>query len=850
MAGKEMKIREFIQATFRERADKSGALVVYDPAKRYHSLVLAMMDERCTVLDATASFIQAHEAAVERWAAVGTANADHSLIVYVPISPPTTSEDRCHDPFSSIAAGADWFPRSDDDSFQSLCERAKPDHLEKIRELFAITTPDLSTIDAVGGGNHWPQLQTLLGVESAADIIVALLIPSPEQEQKLRSGDGWLVEARELFGSQLGFAPKTKAKKWEPIVEEFWRFVLFSEFAFDLPGGLPESLAAIPRAKSGAEPLINRVCDTLRQEKHHVTYIERADCAGKELGLEQRMHDVPDLGKRDTFAFEERSFLRQYVEALKAGKWGDAAEIAAERKESVWVRHTDRGMLWTVAERAREVLVAASDLERDLPAFSKSVNELISFYTGRAYRLDQAHREMEKALADTCGESDGVDELVESARKRFLTFAEDLQRRFIDCVSKEGWPPGGRLRATQVFDQRISPLLDTRGKRIALFFVDALRYELGVALERQLAGSYSCRLHPVCAQLPTITAVGMAALLPKAEGNLFLKKSEDKLLPTLSRKPIRTPADRFAYTQEFYGDRVAMLHLDALLALKPAGKKKPEPLAGIDLLLVRTTEIDEQGEMDAANVCLFLPHVLAKLIASVGKLKKLGFHHVVFATDHGFVLHPGFAAGDIVRKPPGDWIQVKDRCMLGRGSATPETVLFEKEQVGIQGEIESYLVPRSLGTFNKRHPYFHEGLSLYEAMIPLIEIDLGIQEEELRAVLDVQLRYRGESQGTVTTRRPVLDVSVFGGELFSSEVSFRLEARAKVGDKETVVGEAASCEHVDPATGVVKLKAGQAVKVPLRIVEDFVGGMEVRAIDAETALTYGLPLKLKVEILT
>jgi hypothetical protein len=99
-----------------------------------------------------------------------------------------------------------------------------------------------------------------------------------------------------------------------------------------------------------------------------------------------------------------------------------------------------------------------------------------------------------------------------------------------------------------------------------------------------------------------------------------------------------------------------------------------------------------------------------------------------------------------------------------------------------------------------------------------------------------------------------LDVCVFGkggqNELFSSEVSFRLEAQAKVAGKDIVVGEAASCAHVDPATGVVKLKAGQAAKVPLRLVEDFIGAMEVRAIDAETGLTYGDPLKLKAELLT
>jgi len=846
-----MKITDFIQTTFRERADKAGALVVYDAAKRYRSLVRAMSGKRCIVLDATESFIEAHENAVECWSDMGNpGTSDNRLIIYVPMDRPKSPEEHCHDPFSGIAAGSDWFPRSDDDSFQSLCEKAKPDHRDKIRELFASGTPDMPTIDAVEGGNHWPQLQTMLGMESAAEIIVALLVPTYEQQQKMKASDAWLNEAKGLLAAQLGFDPKTKAKKWEAIADEFWRFVLFSEFAFDLPSALPESLASIPRAKPEAESLINRVGETLRQEKHHAIYIAKADRVSLELGLEERMSDVPDLGGRDTFAFEERSFLKQYVTALQSGNWGIAAVIADQRRGSVWVQHTDRGMLWTVAERARELLVAASDLERDLAMVTKTVDELISFYTRRGYRLDQTHRELEEAVADTCGENDGLEDLVDSARKRFRAVAESLQRRFMDCVTKEGWPTGGRLRGTQIFDKCVSPLLNIRGKRVALFFVDALRFELAVALERQLSGGYSCRLQAICAQLPTITTVGMASLLPKADGNLVLTKDGDKLVPMLSGIPIRTPADRSAYVQDFYGDRTTMLGLDELIELKVAGKKKPATLTGIDLLLVKTTDIDEQGEMDARNLCIFLPHVLAKLIAAVGKLKKLGFHHVVFATDHGFVLHPGFEAGDVVAKPEGDWVQVKDRCMLGRGSANPETVIFSKEQVGIQGEIESYLVPRSFGTFNKRHPYFHEGLSLPEVVTPLIEIDLGNEDAENRAVLDVQLRYRGEAFGTVTTRRPVLDVSVFGGELFSSGVSFRLEARAKIGNKEAVVAEAASCAHVDPATGVVRLNLGQAVKVPLRVVEDFVGSMEVRAVDAETGLTYGSPLNLKVEILT
>jgi hypothetical protein len=562
------------------------------------------------------------------------------------------------------------------------------------------------------------------------------------------------------------------------------------------------------------------------------------------------MRGVENLGERDTFAFEERSFLRQYVQSLVAGDLGIASGIAASRKDSVWVRHTDRGMLWTVAESARELLVSAEDIERDLADNCKTPNELISFYTSRGYRLDQAQRELEKAIADAYGKIDGLEELIDLAGTRFLSVSESEQRRFIDGITKMGWPIAGRLRATQIFDKTVAPILETRGVKVALFFVDSLRFELAVALERQLSGSYTCRLDTACAQLPTITSVGMAALLPKADGNLQLRSQGADLIPTLSEKPIRTPQERFAYIQEFYGDRACMIELDALASMNASGKKKHQLPGTVDLLLVRTTDIDEQGELDAANVCMLLPHILGKLITAVGKLKKLGFHHAIFATDHGFALLPGLGPGDTVAKPAGNWLQLKDRCMLGFGSGTADTVSFSKDEVGIQGDIANFVVPRSFGTFNKRHPYFHGGLSLPEAVLPVLSVELGNEAADVQPAMDVQLRYRGETSGTITTRRPVLDISVFGGELFAGEVAFRLEAKAKTTTGEAVVGEAASCAFVDPATGVVRVKTGQAVKVPLRIVEDFNGLMEVRAIDAETGVTYGAPLKLKTETLT
>ena len=822
--------------------------MVYDPTRRLHEIVLGIADSQHTILDASVSFIEAHEAAVAWWAHAGDpAAGEKRLIVYLPMRAPMTPEARCLDPFSAIATASGAFLDNEGDSFQLLCENAKADHREKIRELFLTGVPNLATLEAVGGGNNWPQLQTLLCAESVTDLLVGLLAPTPAQANAMKTGDGWITEAKEMLEAQLGFVAKGK-KKWESISDDLWRFILFSEFAYDLPQKLPAGLRDVPVARTGAEILVNRVCETLRQERTYDLYIERADLIATTMQLEERMRGVDDLGDLDTFAFEERSFLRRFVQQVLAGALGKASEIAAKRRGSIWVRRTDRGTLWVVAERARELLVVAEDLERDLPTSPRSTDELISFYTRRAYRVDQAQRELERALNDAHWELEGLVELVESAQERHRSVADKLQNRFADAIVKEGWPSHGHLRATQVFDRIVAPLLETRGKRVAYFMVDALRFELAAALERQLADAHVCRLQAVCAQLPTITPVGMAALLPQADGNLALVRVGNELVPTLARKQIKTPNDRRDYTKAIYGDRVRMLDLDEVMLLGNGSKKQGIILDGVELLLVKTTDIDEQGELAAANVCRSMPHILAQLIAAVGKLKKAGFHHVVIATDHGFALNASTtSAGNTLSKPPGDWLEVKNRCLLGTGSGGPDFVAVPKEHVGIAGDFPTYVAPRSFATFSKRHGYFHEGLSLPENVIPVLEVDLANDEPAGKSVVEIELRYRGESTGVVTTRRPMLDVSVFGGDLFACDVVFKLEVRSTALKEEKAVGEAASSPHVDPATGLVRLKMGQAARVPIRLDDVFVGAFQVRAVDAETGVIYGSPLHLKAE---
>ncbi len=96
----------------------------------------------------------------------------------------------------------------------------------------------------------------------------------------------------------------------------------------------------------------------------------------------------------------------------------------------------------------------------------------------------------------------------------------------------------GRLANANVFDRFVASALKERGNKIAYFMVDALRYELGVALHKLIVDDGPADLHAAYAQLPTITPVGMASLLPGAQSELNLELADNALVPKLGSTPL------------------------------------------------------------------------------------------------------------------------------------------------------------------------------------------------------------------------------------------------------------------------------------------------------------------------
>ena len=834
-----MRIEEHIADHLRKRLESVSSLIIYDPPGRYAGIARDLEASECIVVDGSSSTILGRESTEEAFLELASSDKKR-LVIYLPVSAPRTNEEKQRNPYQAYAIAGGEFPEGDGESFHVMCRQAVPDRVEAVDELFAAGIPDFETINnLIAGSTNWPKLKTILGAESAVEILSAFLSPDEEQEAKLKSDDTWVSEMISFLAMTLDLKLQTKSKKRAGIAAEVWRYALFSEFVFDLPVELPEALRDVPRASKTQETLIYSVCDNLRSvEKHQIRYMEAAGKVAESLQLLKHAAGITELGNRDTFAFEERIYLRVFTEAAMKGDYAKAGEVSNVRNNSIWVnRIGERRQLWTIADRALQLITKSGDLETRITVSCKSVSSTIDFYCNEFRLLDLMHRGFEQAVTDVYGEFDDTEVLVAVARAAYRKTAEKLQSIFLDAVADEGWPASGRRGNTDVFDAFVAPWIKER-KKTAYFLVDALRYELAVEVQNELAGSYDVSLEAVCAQLPSVTPVGMAALMPGAAGKLTIKCEKGKVVPYIGDQKVVVPNDRFSHIQSIYGDLCHMRSLDQLVS-----KSKIKIPDNVQLLIIKTADIDMFGEANAMEARHMLPRLIQKLIAGVRKAAKLGFEKAVLATDHGFVLLDELGAGNVTQKPSGDWEVEKGRCLLGKGSSGPGVLTFSPDEIGINADFETYAVPKALGTFCRGNPYFHAGLSLQECVLPVLSVNLVTsQESDAESVPEIKLSYKGDAGGKITTLRPMIEISLFKTGFFEEAIELRLDAY----DGKTLVGEASSCSNVNSSTGLVSLQPGEAIKVPLRMDEDYSGSFEVRAVDPVTNLTYAI-MKLKTD---
>lgn len=828
-----MSIAEFIrESVLRPRLKQAGALVVYDADKRYREQCFDLAADKVRVIDVSESSIESREAALLALREVGQPKAAlEGVLVYVPAKRPETDEQKQIDPFALYAACGAVFPKLDDgDDYLSICLKARPDHATEIRQVFAGSPagPSFAVIDAIGGGVSWPQLRATLKVESGREILTALLAPSIHQADALKAQEGWAQEARDFLRATLAMNVKTRAKSWSALADELWCYVLFSEFVFDLPTALPDSMKGVPHAPMEARPIVEDVCERLRNDpKSRAVYIERAEAIETELKLVEVCGSIDDLGVRDTFPFEERTFLRTAINGITNNDTDATRRVLARYKGSVWLGKGESQAQWELVRAGLSLVEACEDYERQLPDHARSQADLLDFYLGSLREADRLQREFEQAVGDFLDQHGLMHEVISQARSRYRRLAERVQGVFVKHVETAGWPPTGRMANADVFDRLVAGRLKESGRKVAYLMVDALRYELGVALEKLLAEDGPVELQAAYAQLPTITLVGMASLLPGARTDLTLALENDNLVPKLAGSPVANVSQRMDAFKKRLGDRFHEMVLNDFV------RGKPQIADTVDLLVLRSTEIDSQLESNPETTLGLIPGTLKLIRVALHKLRGMGFKDAVIVTDHGFFLNAQAEAGDVCVKPQGKWpVNAHDRIMLGDGTGDGHSLVINAEKVGIRGDFAQVAFPRSMAPYRAGHLYFHGGASLAEAVVPVLVARLDTASHAEQRKVMVELTYKNGAK-RITTRLPVVEVMLASDDMFSQDVSLEilLEAQDSQGN---VVGEPRPGGDVNPATRTVTLMPGQRKQIALRMDDEFRGKFRVKAINPTT----------------
>jgi PglZ domain len=586
------------------------------------------------------------------------------------------------------------------------------------------------------------------------------------------------------------------------------RYVLAGEFRSNLRCSPPAALNAVSAPKTkDEEEAIGELARLLRT-KFSDSYPEMADRVEAELGLRDVALPAGALGSIDTFRFEERTLLAHCGDLVAEKKFDQALEIISGREHCFWLdRDVGRKAQWEACRRMSEFGSLGVAVRATVSKATGDANAWIDAYASKDgwFRLDQAQRRLEAWVANLDDEPD--ERPLGVVRGVYEDACRAMADGFTRALVLAKWTVSAALHQTRIYSEVVS----AQPKPVAYFFVDAMRFEMGVELAERLPKSVEVSVRPAVCALPSITPIGMGALQPGASSSFSVVEQagtlgvriDDAFLPDLGARK-KFSASRVP--------RLADVALDELLSLQPSRLAKK--IEGAQIIIVRSQEIDHAGERGFMfHARQVMDTVIDNLARAIRKLAAAGVEHCVLTADHGHLFFPTDRDESMrIDAPGGDEVDLHRRCWIGRGGATPAgCVRVTASALGYDSDLD-FVFPRGSGVFKAGGDlaFHHGGPSLQELVIPVVTVRMKARERERSNLGPVTATGLPDA---VTNRIFSVTIQLDGKNLslFSNDLLVRpllISAGKQVGG----VGMAIDGDF-DRATGCVKLQSGRPVTV-------------------------------------
>ena len=808
-------VTESLVLLIAKQVDEKGLVVWYDPEQAYGAAAAELSIPNTTVARYEGSFLKLrHE-------------IDHllndtqppRLVVYVPLEQTET-----HSALIELdCAGAVMRPRQQPptcntrlsvvarNALKSLLGEDQVAEIERQVEAGKLSLADLNSLADKGKDISTGVLTLIFGSANPQEVALAFL-HSDRRDEEIRKKDAE-KDLRHLLQASFDIElPAGEAlSNWRG---RLGRHVMLTDLFAALKSQVPSSLSSVAVATSaGGIDACVRLARTWRNSRDvRDSYVAVANKVESDFALGQLDLPVQPIRENETFLCVERALLVYVESELVKSATPALLQLAGYRLSRFWADVVPSIQArWALIYSAAEVLIEADRVGQALKTAPTTVPALVRAYADDDdpwCLLDTHHRHMESRWYNfdpaASNEHLALEKLITKAEQRYTAVGSELAKVFISHFSKAKHPIKGLLRQRDIFEKQVKPLLG-EGK-IAYVWVDALRFEMARELCRLLKDDFELEIQPAIGTIPTITEIGMAALLPKAnESAKVVSLGGGKLALEIAGEVIKDRKDRVAFLKEYAGVSVFDAKLDDLLP-KPT-KKVKEGIQSAELILITSQEIDELGEADnISQARLQIDGVLSHLRRGVRVLADHGIKTIVLVADHGHLFGDEIGEDMKIEAPGGKVEDLHRRVWVGvGGNAEPSYLRTSLASLGVDSELD-IATPWTFAVFKSKgggRAYFHGGLSLQELIVPVVVMHSTVKASSPSTGIQWTL-----TPGTEKLTTRFFSVQIAGGQSESSLFGFeppkvRIELRA---NKKCVSLPVSASYGFEDATGEVKLK--------------------------------------------
>ena len=351
---------------------------------------------------------------------------------------------------------------------------------------------------------------------------------------------------------------------------------------------------------------------------------------------------------------------------------------------------------WELMRQLQEYLDACKHATQ-IAEQADTIEALVRVFVEQATVVDAAHINIRHEA-----DKQSQPAVIKVADRAYATYTNTLNGRFF-----ERYVSGAAANIPKlpyVTDRLEERLWTTQGKR-AVLIIDALRYDCAHLISQMLR-EFTVELQPMRAAIPTVTPVGMTALMPLSAAEVRFEIKGNSLHPRVNGKDAATRSTRIAFLKDFGADCREIGELEAI-------SDAPDGLGEL-LVVFGHDEVDHIGH-GSANALVRHLHIEVERIARLlRKLHRWSYPEVHVVTDHGFILLDEDKLPDEVPCNT-EWCRVKKE----RFALVPAEADLPVASLPFDWDSSLRVaLPPGLAFFKAEKSFSHGGAALQELVIP------------------------------------------------------------------------------------------------------------------------------------